>query len=61
MMTDASHPLLVADEALCKPHIGYVTSDEFELQFAEIFDQILAYAAGKPSNVLNPAALNHAR
>jgi D-3-phosphoglycerate dehydrogenase len=39
------------------PHIGYVTREEYELQFADIFDQILAYAAGKPINVVNPAAL----
>lgn len=60
-MTDASHPLLVADAALCTPHIGYVTSDEYELQFAEIFEQILAYAADKPINVVNPDVLNNAR
>ena len=39
------------DAALCTPHIGYVTTDEYELQFAEIFEQIVAYAAGTPTNV----------
>jgi D-3-phosphoglycerate dehydrogenase len=34
-----------------------VTRDEYELQFGEIFDQILAYAAGSPSNVVNPQVL----
>jgi D-3-phosphoglycerate dehydrogenase len=34
-----------------------VTREEYELQFADIFDQILAYAAGKPINVVNPATL----
>ena len=42
---------------LSTPHIGYVTRDEYEVQFAEIFDQILAYCAGTPSNVVNPAVL----
>jgi D-3-phosphoglycerate dehydrogenase len=53
----ASHPLLAMPNAVCTPHIGYVTRDEYELQFGEIFDQILAYAAGSPSNVVNPQVL----
>jgi len=39
------------------PHIGYVTRDEFELQFSDIFDQVVAYAAGRPIHVVNPAAM----
>jgi D-3-phosphoglycerate dehydrogenase / 2-oxoglutarate reductase len=53
--TDAR--LLAMDNLVCTPHIGYVTRDEFELQFADVFDQIAAYAAGTPINVVNPAAL----
>jgi len=34
-----------------------VTRDEYEIQFTDIFDQITAYAAGTPTNVVNPAAL----
>jgi len=34
-----------------------VTRDEYELQFSDIFDQIVAYATGKPINVVNPAVL----
>ncbi len=30
---------------VCTPHIGYVTRDEYEMQFTDIFDQITAYAA----------------
>ena len=60
-VSDARHPLLALDGAVCTPHIGYVTTDEYELQFAEIFDQIVAYAAGAPINVVNPAALNARR
>jgi D-3-phosphoglycerate dehydrogenase len=51
------HPLLAMDNAICTPHLGYVTREEFELQFSDIFDQILAYAAGKPIHVVNPAVL----
>jgi D-3-phosphoglycerate dehydrogenase len=51
---DTDHPLLKLDNVVCTPHIGYVTRDEYEIQFSDIFDQILAYAAGKPINVVNP-------
>jgi D-3-phosphoglycerate dehydrogenase len=60
-LTDAGHPLLTMDAAVCTPHIGYVTVEEYELQFSEIFDQITAYAAGAPTNVVNPEALEAAR
>jgi len=51
------HPLLAMDNVVCTPHLGYVTRDEYELQFADIFDQINAFAGGKPINVVNPQAL----
>ena len=53
---DPHHPLLGIANAVCTPHIGYVTREEYELQFSDIFDQILAYCAGKPINVVNPQA-----
>ena len=53
-LRDRSHPLLNADNVLCTPHIGYVTHEEWELQFADVFDQINAFALGKPINVVNP-------
>jgi D-3-phosphoglycerate dehydrogenase len=56
-LRDPQDPLLAMDNVVATPHIGYVTREEYELQFADIFDQILAYAAGKPINVVNPAAL----
>jgi D-3-phosphoglycerate dehydrogenase len=39
---------------VCRPHIGHVTRDEYEIQFTDILDQITAYAAGAPINVVNP-------
>ena len=42
---------------ICTPHIGYVTRDEWEVQFSDVFDQINAFAAGTPTNVVNPAVL----
>jgi len=50
-------PLLALENAVCTPHIGYVTREEWELQFADIFDQINAFAAGSPINVINPQVL----
>lgn len=54
-MTDLSNPLLTHPNVLATPHIGYVTEDEFDLQFADIFDQINAYADGQPIHMINPA------
>jgi phosphoglycerate dehydrogenase-like enzyme len=51
---DPTHPLLNMSSGVCTPHIGYVTREEWETQFSDIFDQINAYAAGKPINVVNP-------
>ncbi len=56
-MRDTAHPLLNMDNVICTPHLGYVTREEYELQFTDIFDQIVAYAAGKPVNVVNPDVL----
>ena len=53
------HPLLAMDNVVCTPHLGYVTRDEFEMQFSDIFDQINAFAAGKPINMVNPDALKN--
>jgi len=57
---DTRYPLFALDNLVCTPHIGYVTRDEYEVQFSDIFDQILAYAAGKPINVVNPKVLEGA-
>jgi D-3-phosphoglycerate dehydrogenase len=60
-MIDTTDPLLQMDNVVCTPHIGYVSTDEWEIQFSDIFDQINAYAAGTPINVINPEVLNHRR
>jgi D-3-phosphoglycerate dehydrogenase len=56
-LRDPEHPLLKLDNVVCTPHIGYVTREEYQLQFTDVFDQILAYEAGQPINVINPEAL----
>lgn len=56
-LPDGGHPLLALPNVVCTPHIGYVTREEYDLQFSDIFDQVNAFAAGAPTNVVNPAAL----
>jgi D-3-phosphoglycerate dehydrogenase len=60
-LRDTADPLLTMDNVVCTPHIGYVSRDEYEIQFTDIFDQIVAYAGGAPTHVVNPAALQSAR
>jgi len=59
-LRDPQHPLLTMDNVVCTPHIGYVSREEYELQFSDIFDQIVAYAGGAPANVVNPQVLQSA-
>jgi D-3-phosphoglycerate dehydrogenase / 2-oxoglutarate reductase len=60
-MRDTQHPLLNMPNVVCTPHLGYVSREEYEVQFSDIFDQIAAYAAGNPINVVNPDMLTQAR
>ncbi len=57
-MRDTAHPLLSMLNVVATPHIGYATREEYELQFAEIYGQILAWLGGTPINVVNPAVLD---
>jgi D-3-phosphoglycerate dehydrogenase / 2-oxoglutarate reductase len=59
-MRDPDLPLLRFDTVVATPHIGYVTREEYETQFIDIFDQIVAFAAGRPINVVNPEVLEKA-
>ena len=51
-LTDPADPLLCHPRVIATPHIGFVTEDEFDLQFSEIYDQINAFAAGQPISVV---------
>ena len=53
-LRDTGDPLLNLANVVATPHIGYVSRDEYEIQFTDIFDQIAAFAAGAPINVVNP-------
>jgi D-3-phosphoglycerate dehydrogenase len=56
-LLNTQHPLLHLGNVICTPHIGYVTREEWDLQFADVFDQVNAFDAGAPINVVNPASL----
>ena len=59
-MRDTGHPLLHMPNVVATPHLGYVTHEEYETQFTDIFDQIIAYGAGTPINAVNPQVLDAA-
>jgi len=60
-LTDPSDPLLLLPNLLATPHIGYVTLEEYETLFSDVFDQIIAYVRGSPTNVVNPDVLGRMR
>jgi D-3-phosphoglycerate dehydrogenase len=54
---DPDNALLKLDNAICTPHLGYVTREEWEVQFSDIFDQVNAFATGLPINVVTATGL----
>jgi D-3-phosphoglycerate dehydrogenase len=60
-LRDTGDPLLNMDNVVATPHVGYVSRDEYEIQFSDIFDQIVSYAADRPINVVNPDVIGHRR
>jgi D-3-phosphoglycerate dehydrogenase len=54
------HPLLKMKNVVCTPHLGYVDRDTYEKYYGAAVDSILAFAEGKPANVLNPEVLKKA-
>jgi Phosphoglycerate dehydrogenase and related dehydrogenases len=54
-------PLLHMDSVICTPHLGYVEKDSYEAFFKSAFDNLLAFAAGNPVNIVNPQALEKRR
>ncbi|RPI43099.1 MAG: D-2-hydroxyacid dehydrogenase family protein [Betaproteobacteria bacterium] len=60
-MRDTEHPLLKLDNVICTPHLGYVEINAFNRSFDTMFEQILAFDAGAPINVINPQVLTRMR
>ena len=60
-MRDSADPLSNLPNVVATPHIGYVTHEEFDLQFSDVWDQIAAFSAGTPINMINPAAIEFSK
>ncbi len=54
---DPRDPLLQHPRLLATPHLGYVERDSYALYFEAAFDNVLAFAAGTPRNLVNPEVL----
>jgi D-3-phosphoglycerate dehydrogenase len=48
----AQDPLLSLPNCLCSPHLGFVERDNYETYFGMAFDNINAFAAGQPLNLV---------
>jgi D-3-phosphoglycerate dehydrogenase / 2-oxoglutarate reductase len=54
----ATEPLLAMANVLCTPHLGYVEKSSYELYLGTAFDNVIAFAAGRPVNLVNPEVLS---
>ena len=53
-VTDPADPLLSHPRVIPTPHVGFVTSEELDKQFGEIYALVNAYAEGAPTEMINP-------
>ncbi len=51
------HALLRLENCICTPHIGYVEQDSYEMYFDAAFDNVVNFIKGRPTNIVNPGAL----
>jgi glycerate dehydrogenase len=54
-------PIFTAPNTVLTPHVAWQTEESYKRSAATIVDNILAYFAGTPQNVLNPEALKAPR
>jgi D-3-phosphoglycerate dehydrogenase len=59
-MFDEIDELATLGNVVATPHLGFCTTEELELQFADVFGQVAAYASGQPRNVVNPEVVRAA-
>jgi D-3-phosphoglycerate dehydrogenase len=51
------HPLLKMDNVLCTPHSAWIEQEMFESYFGEAFANLVKFAQGTPTNLVNPTAV----
>ncbi|MFZ6751126.1 D-2-hydroxyacid dehydrogenase family protein [Undibacterium sp. Ren11W] len=47
------NPLLIMENVLTTPHLGYVEQDSYEIYFRAAFQNIVDFANGNPKNIVN--------
>lgn len=55
------HPLMRLDNTLLVPHIGYVTTEQYQVRYRETIENVVGYLEGVPLRVLNPVVREHTR
>ncbi|MDB5728842.1 MAG: Hydroxyacid dehydrogenase [Noviherbaspirillum sp.] len=55
----AGHPLRKLNNVLLTPHLGYVTEENYRMQFAQIVENIDAWLNGKPVRVITSSKDSH--
>lgn len=51
-----ANPLVKMKNVLCTPHLGYCERDQYESMYEGAVNRLLAYASGRPIDVINPDA-----
>ncbi|WP_323771768.1 NAD(P)-dependent oxidoreductase [Antarctobacter sp.] len=53
-VSDPADPLLSHPRVIPTPHVGFVTAEELDRQFGDIYALVNAYSSAKPVEMINP-------
>ena len=53
------HPLLKLPNTVLTPHVGFVAEESYRAFYGNALENIKAYLAGSPINMINPEAMEH--